>query len=224
VTSDVSTRAAGDDEPAAFVVPADPPGPADHAAPAAAVDVDAGRGGPVHALGPEWTRGADGLLFRRAARVILLDEDDRVLLIRGHDADQPERSWWFTIGGGIDAGESALDAAVREVREESGIVLAADDVSGPVFTRSAIFDFYFEHCRQDEEIFLARVPSSSFVVEDRSGWTALEQDVIDELRWWTLADLAAVDIEVFPEGLAALVASLLPVWDGTTRHLGLARE
>lgn len=225
MTSDVTTKAAGDDEPAAFVVPAGPPDAvADTAVDAAvdaAVDVE---DRPDHALGPEWTRGADGLLFRTAARVILLDEHDRVLLIRGHDADQPERSWWFTIGGGIDAGESAREAAVREVREETGIVLADGDLVGPVLTRSAIFDFFFEHCRQDEEIFLARVPASSFVAEDRSGWTALEQDVIDELRWWSLPDLAAVEIEVFPEGLAGLVADLLPTWDGVTRHLGLARE
>ncbi|UJP41767.1 NUDIX domain-containing protein [Cellulomonas palmilytica] len=211
------TKAAGDDEPAAFVAPAGPDL-------AVAADATSDDGRPDHALGPEWTRGADGLLFRTAARVILLDEDDRVLLIRGHDADQPERSWWFTIGGGIDAGESAREAAVREVREETGIVLADDALVGPVFTRSAIFDFFFEHCRQDEEIFLARVASTSFVAEDRSGWTALEQDVIDELRWWSLPDLAAVEIEVFPEGLAGLVASLLPSWDGETRHLGLARE
>ncbi|GEA80543.1 NUDIX hydrolase [Cellulomonas uda] len=217
MTSPGSTRAAGDEEPAALVVPAGPP--ADDAG-----DPDGGGTGPDHALGPEWTRGADGMLSRTAARVILLDEHDRVLLIRGHDADQPERSWWFTVGGGIDAGESAREAAVREVREETGIVLADDALVGPVLTRSAIFDFFFEHCRQDEEIFLARVPASSFVAEDRSGWTALEQDVIDELRWWSLADLAAVEIEVFPEGLATLVAGLLPQWDGETRHLGLARE
>ena len=220
MTTGASTKAAGDDEPAAFVAPGGPEQARGSEEPRGS---DEG-GGPVHALGPEWERGADGLLFRRAARVILLDEDDRVLLIRGHDADQPERSWWFTIGGGIDAGESALQAAVREVREEAGIALEHDHVLGPVFTRSAIFDFFFEHCRQDEEIFLARVPAASFVGEDRTGWTALEQDVIDELRWWTLADLSAVEIEVFPEGLAALVATLLPAWDGTTRHLGLARE
>nr|WP_146841471.1 NUDIX domain-containing protein [Cellulomonas composti] len=164
------------------------------------------------------------MLFRRAARVILLDEHDRVLLIRGHDVDQPERSWWFTIGGGIDTGESALDAAVREVREEAGIELDRDGVLGPVLTRSAIFDFAFEHCRQDEEIFLARVAAASFVGEDRAGWTMLEQDVIDELRWWSLPELAGVEIEVFPEGLVGLVADLLPGWDGAVRHLGLARE
>ena len=176
------------------------------------------------ALPDDWVRGADGLLFRRAARVILLDEQDRVLLIRGHDQDQPERSWWFTIGGGIDAGESALEAALREVHEETGISLVADALVGPVFTRSAIFDFYREHCRQDEQIFLARVHSTAFVGIDRAGWTALEHDVIDELAWWPLDELARVELEVFPEGLDALVRPLLDGWDGRTVHLGLARE
>ena len=181
-------------------------------------------GGPVHGLGPEWRRGDDGLLFREAARVILLDEDDRVLLIRGHDVDQPDRSWWFTVGGGIDDGEDAMSAAVREVREETGIALVAADLVGPVFTRSAIFDFFAEHCRQDETLYLARVPASSFDAVDRAGWTELEHDVIDELRWWSLDDLDGVDIEVFPDRLVDLVRGLLPVWDGETRHLGLVRE
>lgn len=205
MTSGTTAQAAGDDEPAAFVVPGPEPAPG-------------------HRLGPEWTPGPDGLLFRRGARVIVLDEHDRVLLVRGHDADQPDRSWWFTLGGGIDPGESARDAAIREVREESGVVLDPAQVVGPVFTRSAVFDFFSAHCRQDEEIFLARVPSTAFVAEDRSGWTPLELDVIDELRWWSLPELARVEIEVFPEGLAALVEPLLAGWDGTTRHLGLARE
>lgn len=198
---------------------------ADDSSAAAAVSPRAGAdgGGPVHGLGPEWRRGDDGLLFREAARVILLDEHDRVLLIRGHDKDQPERSWWFTVGGGIDDGEDTAAAAVREVREETGIALDRADLVGPVFTRSAIFDFYAEHCRQDEVLYLARVPAASFGA-DRAGWTDLELDVIDELRWWSLDDLARVDIEVFPESLVSLVRGLLPVWDGVTRHLGLARE
>ena len=181
-------------------------------------------GGPVHGLGPEWRRGDDGLLFRQAARVILLDEDDRVLLIRGHDVDQPERSWWFTVGGGIDDGEDAAAAALREVREETGIVLGPSDLVGPVFTRSAIFDFYAEHCRQDEVLYLARVPAAAFGAEHRAGWTDLELDVIDELRWWALDDLERVDIEVFPDSLVSLVRGLLPAWDGVARHLGLARD
>jgi 8-oxo-dGTP pyrophosphatase MutT (NUDIX family) len=178
----------------------------------------------VHGLGPEWRRGDDGLLFREAARVILLDEDDRVLLIRGHDVDQPDRSWWFTVGGGIDDGEDPATAAVREVREETGIVLGLRDLVGPVFTRSAVFDFFAEHCRQDEVIYLARVPASALSAEHRSGWTELELDVIDEVRWWSLDELERVEIEVFPETLVSLVRGLLPAWNGVAQHLGLSRE
>lgn len=177
-------------------------------------------------LGDEWVLGADGLRFRRAARVILLDDADRVLLLRGHDVDQPERSWWFTVGGGIEPGEDARGAAVREVREETGIVLDPQALVGPVLTRSAIFDFYAEHCRQDEEIFLARTGpehAPDTAAASRDGWTQVELDVLDELRWWDLDALSRVELEVFPEGLVDLVRPLLRGWDGTTRHLGLAR-
>lgn len=177
-------------------------------------------------LGPDWVRGPDGLLFRRAARVILLDAAGRVLLIRGHDLDEPTRSWWFTVGGGIDVGEESRAAAVRELLEETGLVLDASALVGPVLTRSAIFDFYAEHCRQDEEIFLARLAGrgDDTLPFSRDGWTEIEHDVLDELRWWDLDLLEGVTDEVFPEGLVDLVRALLPGWDGVTRHLGLERS
>jgi 8-oxo-dGTP pyrophosphatase MutT (NUDIX family) len=177
----------------------------------------AGDGARPAALGPEWRRGPDGRLFRRAARVILVDPDDRVLLVRGHDADQPSRGWWFTVGGGLDDGETSRAAALRELREETGIELAAGALVGPVFTRSAVFDFVFEHCRQDEELFYARVAAGTRL--SRSGWTDLEGELLDDLRWFTLDDLAHVTEEVFPVGLVDLVRRLLDGWDGVTRHL-----
>lgn len=184
----------------------------------------AGAGGPS-ALGPDWVPGPDGLRHRRAARVILVDPQDRVLLVRGHDADQPERSWWFTVGGGIDPGEDSRAAAVREVREETGLVLDPARLVGPVLTRSAVFDFLAERCRQDEDFFLARV-DGALDVEGlaRDGWTQVERDLLDELRWWALDDLERVTLEVFPVGLPSLVRPLLAGWDGVTRHLGLESE
>jgi 8-oxo-dGTP pyrophosphatase MutT (NUDIX family) len=53
---------------------------------------------------------------------------------------QPRRSW-FTIGGGLDEGEGAAQAALRELREEAGIVATADQLAGPVFHRSTEFSF-----------------------------------------------------------------------------------
>ena len=111
------------------------PVPEPAAAPAAGTHVrpdDGAAHGPVHRLGPEWAVGPDGVRFRNAARVILLDAHDRVLLLHGCDADQRERTWWFTVGGGLDAGESALDAAVRELREETGYEGGAARVLGCV--------------------------------------------------------------------------------------------
>ena len=44
---------------------------------------------------------------RRSARVLVIDPDGCVLLLRGFDPARPERGdWWFTPGGGVDPGES----------------------------------------------------------------------------------------------------------------------
>ncbi len=60
---------------------------------------------------------ASAPVTRHAVRVLLLDEADRLLLVRFWDQD---RSWWCTPGGGIEPGESDLAAAARELREELG--------------------------------------------------------------------------------------------------------
>lgn len=174
-------------------------------------------------LGREWVLGHDGLWFRRGARVLILDDQDRVLLLRAHDLDQPERSWWFTVGGGIDEGEDARAAALREAVEEVGIVLDPASLVGPVLTRSAVFDFARVLCRQDEVFFLARVETVHGAGTDRSAWTPIEHATVDEVRWWALDELAEVDIEVYPEGLVELVRRLLGGWDGTVPHLAVDR-
>ena len=169
-----------------------------------------------------WTVGPTGLRTRSAARVILVDEQDRVLLVRGHDADEPTRHWWFTVGGGIDPGETSREAAVREVFEESGLRLSVEELVGPVVTRSAIFDFARESCLQHEEFFFARVTHDGTLVRD--GWTDIEVGFIDEMAWTTTADLRSTEDEVFPRELADIVDGLLGGWDGVVRAIGLERD
>ncbi|WP_370524096.1 NUDIX hydrolase [Cellulomonas sp. APG4] len=164
-------------------------------------------------VGAGWRRGPDGLYARRGARVVVLDDDDRLLLLRAHDAGEPTRSWWFTVGGGIDPGEDARAAAVREAWEEVGLRLDPTHLVGPVWTRSAVFDFARVHCRQDEEFFVARVAAHEVRV-DRSTWTVIEQDTVDEVRWWSIPDLARCTTQVYPEGLADLAADLVGAESG----------
>lgn len=176
---------------------------------------------PIH-LDEGWKRGPDGMRTRQAARVLVLDEAGRVLLVRGHDADEPDRHWWFTVGGGIDAGETPEQAVCREVFEETGLRIRVADLEGPVLERSAIFDFAREHCRQDELFFCVRIESGAEL--SRAGWTELEANFIDEMAWKSVSELRAVTEEVFPNGLADLVESLTPGWDGSVQKQGLTRD
>jgi 8-oxo-dGTP diphosphatase len=61
---------------------------------------------------------------------VIKDEAGRLLLIkRGHD---PGRGLWSIPGGRVEAGESDAGALVREVREETGLEVAAGRLLGTV--------------------------------------------------------------------------------------------
>ena len=169
-------------------------------------------------LGDDWHMGPDGLRFRHAARVLVFDPRGRLLLARGRDLHRPTRHWWFTIGGGRDSGESAREAASRELREETGLVVAPADLIGPVISRAAIFDFAAETVRQYEEFFTVRLTQAADF--DTSGWSHIEKEMITELRWWDLRDLAATAEQVYPEGLAEIATRLDQGWDGRLIELG----
>ncbi|MHA6763110.1 NUDIX hydrolase [Streptacidiphilus sp. PAMC 29251] len=141
---------------------------------------------------------------RRAARVLLLDPADRILLLHGFDPLVPGRDWWFTPGGGVEPGEELVEAALREVAEETGI---RDVELGPlVARRSSAFSFDGRDFDQDEWYYLARTRTTEL---DPSGQTELELRTVDELRWWSPAQLAATAETVYPEGLGSLLAALL---------------
>jgi 8-oxo-dGTP pyrophosphatase MutT (NUDIX family) len=141
---------------------------------------------------------------RRAARVLLLDPADRILLLHGFDPLVPGRDWWFTPGGGVEPGEELAEAALREVAEETGIT---DVALGPqVASRRTAFSFDGRDFDQDEWYYLARTRTTAL---DASGQTELELRTVDELRWWSAAELAATAETVYPEGLGLLLDALL---------------
>ncbi|MEV0292547.1 NUDIX domain-containing protein [Nocardia sp. NPDC050710] len=143
--------------------------------------------------------------IRTSARVVLLDERDRVLLMRGHDPNTPEDSFWFTIGGGVDPGETLRGAAVRELWEETGHTADPATLRGPLWRRVAVFPFNGELIRAEELFFVLRVAAYE---PEPGNLTAVERRSITGHKWCTAADIVALDASgetVYPYHLEQLL-------------------
>jgi ADP-ribose pyrophosphatase YjhB (NUDIX family) len=57
-------------------------------------------------------------MWAGGVRVIIYDEDKSILMLRQRHED---RDIWMVPGGGIEEGEDAKQAAIREVKEETGL-------------------------------------------------------------------------------------------------------
>lgn len=139
---------------------------------------------------------------RRATRVVVTD-GVAVLLFADTDPGIAGSRWWVTPGGGIDPGETALDAGVRELFEETGLRVAASDLLGPVMTRVVVHGYSDQVLTQHETFFV--LVTSEFVL-DTSRHTADEQLTLSGHRWVRLDALHELEHPVWPAGLPALVA------------------
>lgn len=56
----------------------------------------------------------------RVRAVAVVPRGDTILFLR-HSHQDPGREYWVLPGGGVNPGESAVDAVLRELREEAGL-------------------------------------------------------------------------------------------------------
>ncbi|WP_327401022.1 NUDIX hydrolase [Streptomyces sp. NBC_01288] len=145
--------------------------------------------------------------LRKVARVVLLDPQDRILLLHGHEPDDPADDWWFTPGGGLEGDETHEEAALRELAEETGITQVE---LGPVlWTRTCSFPFAGRRWDQDEWYYLARTPATAEGVPGATALTELERRSVSGARWWTYRELDRAHETVYPTRLAELLRRLL---------------
>lgn len=152
------------------------------------------------------------LPVRPAARIILFDREDRLLLFLYHDdswfvpGDEPgPADYWATPGGGLEPGESLEQAAHRELREETGFTGVA--LSPCVVRRETRIMIRGKLTLCGEHFFVVRLADRAPSV-DLSAQLPDERSVLRDLRWWTIGDLARSTEAVFPPALAGIAKRL----------------
>lgn len=137
---------------------------------------------------------AGSLNLRPAARAILIDPDDRVLLVR---FEFPDLDVWCAPGGGVDPGEDTVDGLRRELSEEVGLDLAEIDVGPCIAHRVHVQPMSGGFDGQEEWFYAVRVPA--FTPDGALTREQLRAENLHELRWWSVAELQD-QIGVTPDG------------------------
>lgn len=147
-------------------------------------------------------------LERNAVRVVLTDAGGRILLFHALTPDQTPDGWWELPGGGIDPGESYLDAAVREIREETGLILEPGAVGPPAWRRDTTWKSRGVRRLQHEVVVRARVPGNRPDIT-ADGQTPQELEDYVDVRWWELDEIIRSELRFYPGQLPELLPAFL---------------
>ena len=111
-----------------------------------------------------------------AASAVVTDDDGRFLLVkRGH---QPAQGLWSLPGGSVEDGETLAQAAVREVKEETGLDIATGEEVWLIHVELAHGRHYEVHA------YAATV----------TGGVLRAGDDADDAQWCTVSDLSNLDL------------------------------
>jgi 8-oxo-dGTP pyrophosphatase MutT (NUDIX family) len=149
---------------------------------------------------------------RTTARVLPVNLDGEVLLLQDQDPARPGVLRWGSIGGAADEGETLVEAALRELHEETGIVVPASELTAPFLRSTYDFSWGGTPYRSDATFFallLDRDVEISFANLEEA-----EVGNVLAARWWHPEDLqragGAVADDV-PEIMVAAVHAVLGV-------------
>jgi ADP-ribose pyrophosphatase YjhB (NUDIX family) len=138
------------------------------------------------------------LVLLPSVSVIVVDDQARLLLVRhaGH------QDGWAVPGGAVDIGESPAQAAVREIREETGVEinqLRLLDVLGGA-------DYEVTYANGDRVAYVTAVYQAGVA----GGTPVADDEEISELGWFTPPQLASVDLNRFTRALLEATGYLTP--------------
>lgn len=150
----------------------------------------------------------DGFSFRRreSARLLVISPSSRVLLFRFVYKDGPlaGSDYWATPGGKLEVGESYEMAAIRELREETGIIFY--NIGAPVANKEFLWQM------PDGEIVMAVekyfLVEASHEILSRDEWTPNEVEFIFESKWWSESDFNDSAAAIWPSDIVEILKAI----------------
>ena len=123
--------------------------------------------------------GKEGALRVGASALIFDEAREKVLMTQRSD-----NSRWCLPGGGMDPGESASETCIREVMEETGLVVQVTRLIGIYTTPDLLIEY-----RDGNKV---QPVTFSFEAEITGGELGLSDETID-FGWYTVAEIEAMD-------------------------------
>lgn len=146
--------------------------------------------------------------IRKSSRLLVLNENHQILLFQfTHTNDAlAGQSYWATVGGGLEEGETFEQAACRELYEELGVV--RQNVGNHVATRN--FEMMLpsaEVVNSDERLFIVFIKNEEV---NTANWSEHEKLVISKSRWWTFDELSQTEEIIYPKNVPKILMDSLP--------------
>jgi 8-oxo-dGTP pyrophosphatase MutT (NUDIX family) len=152
--------------------------------------------------------------LREAARALVVTPAADVLLVH---FVFPWGACWVLPGGGIEPGESVLQALIRELHEETGLVGVDPGPRLYVHERRYIGPGPGDHAGQRDIVHLVEVPAR-FEPAPAILEAGLRAEHVTEVRWFRAEELA--DLPLMPSMLPEILAD----WragERAIRHIAL---
>jgi 8-oxo-dGTP pyrophosphatase MutT (NUDIX family) len=162
-----------------------------------------------------------------SVRILLISKENKVLLMQADDPTTTSKDgsyhgkFWFLIGGKIEPGESLIEAATRELKEETG--LGANDVAfGPVVWFGE-FEMVLsgKMTRMKQQFIVANTKKSQITMDNL---TPEEKKVIEKTSWFSLAEIKNSKEIIYPVVLKDYLSDILnkkypakPIWIDLTK-------
>ncbi|MDQ1732354.1 MAG: hypothetical protein QOK10_2513 [Pseudonocardiales bacterium] len=145
------------------------------------------------------------MIARSAGRMLVLDPDNRVLLLEHRTGLDSDETVWAAPGGGCEPGESPVQAARRELAEECGFSIAPVS-DAPVLIERRDWSLGGIAYDQTDHFFLAHADRQPPVLDVyRTEW---EAHAVLGHRWFSAEELLASPVRFEPAGLPELLAAL----------------